>query len=363
MPLLFYGPGGGGGGNGYKYQSKDVSGLSYGRNADGSLTLSWSDPEDGGPAAEWKGAVVVCKEGAPPQSVDDGEIICESAVKNQYRDAGLILNVGGPGYYYGVFPYTKDYVVNVDAANVVYIPNAGYNAALENASWADIAYISSQGIADQVWSVGDEKELVLSGDYNGSVTMQIAGFNHDNLASEGKAGITFLSKQLLGAGEMNIIQGGEYWWRDTTIRSDIMPQIKRAFPADLQKFIKTAIKTSSGYKDYNSSSNGVRATEDDVFIPSLSEVFDSAAIDKKYPFKTSNYYSPEYAKINGAKYPIFETDADVKKSILTGGGARWWTRSGTYTAYGESFFCIGADAGISVETYKTIQGICFGFCI
>lgn len=364
MPLLFYGPGGGGaGGNGYKYQSKGVVGLSYGINADGSLTLNWSDPEDGAPASEWKGTAVVCKEGEPPKSIDDGEVVCESAVKNQYRDAGLVLDVGGPGYYYGVFPYTKDGVVNTDGANVVYIPNAGYDVALENASWSDIAYISSQGIADQVWSVGDEKEIVLSGDYSGSVTMQIAGFNHDSLASGGTAGITFLSKQLLGTGSMQPSGLTYYWWKDTAIRINKMPQIKGALPADLRKFIKTAIKTSSGRETSNSSSEGVRTTEDDVFIPSLSEIFDSATADKKYSPTASGHYDTQYAKANGAKYPIFETDADVKKSVLSGGGSKWWTRSGTFTSYGTQFYCIGADAGISNEREGTIQGICFGFCI
>lgn len=358
MPLLFYGPGGGGGGNGYKYQSKGVSGLSYGRNADGSLTLSWADPEDGWPAAEWKGTVVVCKEGEPPKSIDDGVIVCETTVKNQYRDVGLVLNIGGPGYYYGAFPYTKDYVVNAGGVNVAYIPNAGYNAALKNASWADIAYISSQGIADQVWSVGDEKEIVLSGDYNGSVTMQIAGFNHDNLASGGKAGISFLSKQLLGAEAMS----GENYskeveWLTSSMRVDKMPRIKGAFPADLRKAIKTVVKASAMY---SGSSEGIHTTEDDVFIPSLSEIFVPDAIDKKY--SPSSRPSSEFAKKDGAKYAIFGTDENVKKNIVSGKGAGWWTRSENYYSYNR-FFYITEDAGISVNMHTYSNCICFGFCI
>lgn len=358
MPIFVHGSGGGGAA-GYKYQSKDVAGLSYSRNADGSLTLNWSDPEDVGPAAEWKGTVVVCKEGEPPKSIDDGEVVCESAVKNQYRDIGLVLNIGGPGYYYGIFPYTKDGVVNTDEANVVYIPNAGYNVALENASWSDIACISSQGIADQVWSVGDEKEIVLSGDYNGSITMQIAGFNHDNLASGGKAGITFLSKQLLGAEQMNEKRTGYFWWGDSMMRNDRMPKIRGALPAGLQKVIKTIIKASAGTKGQYES-NGVHTTEDDVFIPSLSEIFDSAALDKKCP--SSQSLDTEFAKSDGTKYQLFETDVDVKKNALSGGEAEWWTRSGCVYS-GTGFLYIKKDAGIYVKNHYASSGVCFGFCV
>lgn len=358
MPLLFYGPGGGGGGNGYKYPSEDVAGISYGRNADGNLTLSWSDPEDGGPAAEWKGTVVVCKEGEPPKNIDDGEIVCESAVKNQYRDAGLILDVGGPGYYYGVFPYTKDYVVNANEANVAYIPNDGYNASLENASWSDIAYISSQGIADQVWSVGDEKDIVLAGDYNGTITMQIAGFNHDNLASGGKAGITFLSKQTLG-GEVMSVENYQkiVGWRASSMRNDKMPKIKGAFPADLRKVIKTVMKASA---EKSGNDGGLHTTEDDVFIPSLSEVFDPDVIDKKY--SPNSYPKSELAKKDGSKYAMFKTDEDVKKSVVSGSGADWWTRSESYYS-NNHFFYIKSDAGISAGIHGYSKCVCFGFCI
>lgn len=350
MPLLFYGPGGGGGGNGYKYPSEDVAGISYGRDADGNLTLSWSDPEDGGPAAEWKGTVVVCKEGEPPRNIDDGEIVCESAVKNQYRDAGLILDVGGPGYYYGVFPYTKDYVVNANEANVAYIPNDGYNVALKNASWSDVAYISSQGIAGQVWSVGDEKDIVLAGKYTGSVTMQIAGFNHDNLVSGGKAGITFVSKQVIGSVGMTT-----KWWPETSMWEEV-EAVYSSLPDNLKKVIKTVNKTClKGYVNYSPQYEEVQMK---AFAPSAREV----AADYIAATSSLRSYCPE----EGAQYDIFKGGMEKHiRETVNGETADWWTRSSkkVYSSAFLSWYSVRKSGDVLDMTWSVNQPFCFGFCI
>lgn len=77
-----------------------------------SLVLTWKDPENvifnGEPIAEWAGTKVIRKEGEPPQSIEDGVLITDSTVKDQYSADGLQDTnvVDDVVYNYALFPYT-----------------------------------------------------------------------------------------------------------------------------------------------------------------------------------------------------------------------------------------------------------------
>lgn len=221
-------------------------------------------------------------------------------------------------------------------------------------SWNMIARASEEGIASTLWKVGDEIDVVLSGDYKGSITMQIAGFDHDDLVTGGKAGITFLSKQTLGQERMdNSNYTKNIGWGEAEMRSLVMPKIRASFPTDLQKVIKMVLKSSS-------KNGGNFITEDDVFIPSLSEVFDTDAIDQKKPTGCST----ELAKKDGDKYGVFRSDEDLQKTVQAGSGVSgWWTRSASFYSTSNHYFVIKEDAWISSTGHSSSRPICFGFCI
>ena len=61
--------------------------------------------------------------------------------------------------------------------------------------WAEIAEISKSGAAATTFKVGDERTIELT--TGEEVTLVILGFNHDDLQSGGKAGITIGMKELL----------------------------------------------------------------------------------------------------------------------------------------------------------------------
>ena len=77
-----------------------------------SLVLTWKDPENvifnGDTIAEWAGTKVVRKEGEPPKSIEDGVLITDSTVKDQYSADGLQDTnvVDDVVYNYALFPYT-----------------------------------------------------------------------------------------------------------------------------------------------------------------------------------------------------------------------------------------------------------------
>lgn len=113
-------PGGGGGASGA--QVGNVKDLTMQRGS-GSLTLCWKDPDDmvfnGQKIAEWAGTKVVKKEGGAPQSIEDGSLIADSTVKNQYETDGLQDSdvVDGTVYNYALFPYTNENVYTLSDVN------------------------------------------------------------------------------------------------------------------------------------------------------------------------------------------------------------------------------------------------------
>lgn len=113
---------GGSGGGGIGAQVGNVKDLTMQRGS-GSLTLCWKDPDDmvfnGQKIAEWAGTKVVKKEGGAPQSIEDGALIADSIVKNQYETEGLQDSdvVDGMVYNYALFPYTSENVYTLSDIN------------------------------------------------------------------------------------------------------------------------------------------------------------------------------------------------------------------------------------------------------
>ena len=101
----------------------NVSGLSI-KEGDAEITLTWTDPDDryldDVKIAEWQGTKIIRKEGSYPVSDDDGVLVVDNTIRNQYstngyKDTGLTNEVT---YYYMAFPYTED-AITVDGANRV----------------------------------------------------------------------------------------------------------------------------------------------------------------------------------------------------------------------------------------------------
>lgn len=113
---------GGSGGGGIGAQVGNVKDLTMQRGS-GSLTLCWKDPDDmvfnGQKIAEWAGTKVIRKEGGAPQSIEDGSLIADSIVKNQYETEGLQDSdvVDGTVYNYALFPYTNENVYTLSDVN------------------------------------------------------------------------------------------------------------------------------------------------------------------------------------------------------------------------------------------------------
>ena len=216
--------------------------------------------------------------------------------------------------------------------------NIKISRVLDENSWKVIKWASENNIGQNYWAVGDCKQITMNGKVSDGLTLTnysawvfIIGFNH-NAEREGN-GIAFQGFKVEDKGtdvclvdsgynssktsgtwfNMNNSNNNSGGWQASLMRTNIMPLIKYAFPADLQAVIKqSTIFTTQG------SGNGVcTATEDEVFLLAEFEVFGVrkfASSQEPTYLKQYSYYSAGNSRV---KY----------RHNATSTAAWWWERS------------------------------------
>ena len=137
----------------------------------------WTDPDDryldDVKIAEWQGTKIVRKEGSYPVYDDDGVLVVDNTIRNQYSDNGY-TDVGltnDETYYYMAFPYTED-AITVDGANRI----TATPTEIDPNSWGGIQKIVRKGLTNDFFSVGDQ----LTVNYDNSPTIfEVIGINVD----------------------------------------------------------------------------------------------------------------------------------------------------------------------------------------
>ena len=231
---------------------------------------------------------------------------------------------------------------------------------LDENSWKVIKWASENNLGANFWSVGDCKQVTMNGKVSDGLTLTnysawvyIIGFNH-NSEKEGN-GITFQGFKVEDKGtdvclvdsgynsgkksglwfNMNNSNNNSGGWQASLMRTNIMPLIKAAFPADLQ----AVIKPSTIFTTQGTGNGACTATEDDVFLLAEYEVFGSrtyASTQEPNYLKQYSYYSSGNSKV---KYKHNDTSV----------AAYWWERS-PLSDNSTIFFCF-VDAAGSANGY------------
>ena len=218
--------------------------------------------------------------------------------------------------------------------------------------WTTIAEESEKGNAQKYFAVGDEKTIVLT--TGEEITLVILGFNHDDLTSGGKAGITIGMKELLATRyRMNSTSTNAGGWDESEMRTTTMQTLLRQLPYDLLAAIKSVNKkaTSGG------TSTTIKTSSDKLFL------FSEVEIDGT----TTAGLAGE-----GTQYEYWKTvkdgtvAADRVKRLSNGGGSAnaWWLRSPRLTDRAIFLYVLSSgDLRPAGSDASNTYGVSFGFCI
>ena len=202
-----------------------------------------------------------------------------------------------------------------------------FNSVLSKNTWAQIAKASAAGKASQLWSVGDTKDITVGSE---TLTLVIMGFNHDDLASGGKAGITFGMKNLMATTRrMNASNTNSGGFTGAEMYSWLQNTLLPTLPSDLQAVLKSVNKkTSAGSQSSTINTNSMK-----LFLFSEIEIFGSTTYSKAG---------------EGSQYSYFATAANRIKYLANGSGsASWWWGRSPYGSY-SSYFCgVSSNGGAS----------------
>lgn len=216
-------------------------------------------------------------------------------------------------------------VIWLNQGNVVEDALVVSNVLNEN-SWLTISKVAELGEAQNYWSVGDSKEIVLNGTVgttsfnNETVSVFIIGFDH-NAAVEGGGRIHFqLGKkdgtpialvdnlyggynESAGAFTMNTTDMNTGGWADCQMRQTVLGSnsasatnpnantLLSALPEDLRAVMKLCTKYSDNVGGDVNSASAVTATSDWIFLLSEYEYFG----ERTYANSAEQNYQAQYA--------------------------------------------------------------------
>lgn len=267
-----------------------------------------------------------------------------------YADGNPYLwRVTGTDLIYDGYPHQKLELQEITSGN----------RGLKYMSWEMIESIANSGQAQNVFSIGDEKEIELS--TGEKLTAVIIGFNHDKISDTKKAGITFFIKTPLATNyKMNSNQGVSTYWGSCSLRTTLLNDIKNTLPGwddeenvvSANNLIKRLKPVQKKIFDYNDSA---QTLTDDLFLLSAYEIGNSLG---------NVVWAQE-----GTQYAYFaDNDNSVRALKNTDGvSVDWWTCSlgkKSTTIYREQYIYrnkTGAIFSTSNQTYS--KAVAFAFCI
>ena len=250
---------------------------------------------------------------------------------------------------------------------------------LEDMSWSEISAISKAGKAASIFHVGQEKKITLS--TGESVTAVILGFNHDDLAAGGKAGITFGLKNCLKTGyNMNSSDTNSGGWTSSAMRTR-MSTFKGYLPSELQSAIRTVTKKTSA----GAQSTTINSTSDDLFLFSHVEVFGTnfrtqadsvtaysvAGEGKQYEFYKGKTWISSFKKTTVDSFGTardYTANTYYQENSYKGLGetatsaTSWWLRS-PYAGNSTTFCYVSNLGNVITSNASNSIGVCFGFCV
>lgn len=307
-----------------------------------------------------------------------------TATQGSYIQSATTDNNGKAVFYLGYGDWVFSCTGATRTASLTINTYASYAVSiailngLEGATWEQIKTAAKNGTAPNIWSIGDVKSIVLSGEvagrlFNDIYYIYIIGFNHrinSDYTSNGAVFQGFKNKDgtsiaLIGkdtsyqaslddAFVMGPNTGNSttkcYGWEKSYMRETIMPKIKQMLPDEF-----VSILTSYNYIYTDNTGDGtpqddyVYATTDIIYLLSEYEVF--GACENSNPAEANYQAQFEYYANGNSK--IKYMDNDTTKQIA------WWLRSPAMWRKTPRIICycgVRTDGGEATTSPSLSQG-------
>lgn len=287
------------------------------------VDITWVDPKDkyATPEGEqmedtdqlvsvWSYTKVVRKEGSQPTSPSDGVTVCTNTARNQYQNTIFedTSVTNGVTYYYAAYAYNTAGTYSNGAFSDGITPTE-WDPVLANNSWEQIDSACTQGVAQSIWNVGDEKDISVNSE---TQTVVILGFNMDYLASGSKtAAITFGSKNLLK---------DTYTWKHQLFRDmqSTYQSFYTSIDSSIRKFIKKVkIYATDIWINNGSVAGNMFSTTGYLFAYTRRRIDGYTGYDDELGGDASA--SVTYADIQ--QYPYYATQSNRVKKLENGLGS------------------------------------------
>ena len=236
---------------------------------------------------------------------------------------------------------TKTVSFTVEVIGIVYCYPFTVGNDLESTTWADISSISELGLAQQYFKVGDQKSITVNGV---KYQTRIIGFNHDNLTSGGKAGITFQMVDCLNTTynmeSSNINTNG---WLNCAMRKT---HLRTTIWGQLESSLKSVIKTVNKLASAGNQSATIQTAQDTLFLLSEVEIFGKVTYSKAG---------------EGSQYAYYAAGNSTIKKV-NGSANYWWERSPNGSS-ANRFCIVTSNGGAHNNAASNTYGVSFGFCV
>lgn len=254
---------------------------------------------------------------------------------------------------------------------------------LNDYSWAEISEISQSGEAENKFSIGDKKKIVLRGtidnvDVDWNFYVFILGFNHDLSSANGvKDGITFGTFMLVADDEtdgtdvcflldnnhfvMNTADTNSGGWKscdirynslgstdtqngDATVTTTTSPKantLMSCFPSDLRAVMRPMYIYTDNTGGGSNVTSYVTGTID--YLPLLAEY--EVYGTRKYANSAEQNYQTQYQYYKNGNSPFKKNPYNVENHL------EWWLRSSVY--YQKNAFVVGSKT--NSYSYATLK--------
>ena len=261
-----------------------------------------------------------------------------------YDTTNNILKIGdGVTDWVNLPAFTRKYTLPFAATNI-----------------ATIRQLAETNTAHLYFNVGDVITINITGE--GNIPFVILGFNHDNLADGGgKAGITLGMQGLLSdTYAMSTETLSDFSWNESTIRTEILPEIMSNMPEEWQSMIKTVNKLTNGGARND---GAIQTTQDKLFLLSAAEICSTI-----YNYRGAVYTDPYISE--GAPYEYWLTVNNgavasnrIKSRLNQSSPRSWWLRTPNTASTIPNTYYIDTGGDMSYESPSNTNNISFCFCI